>query len=43
MSYWQAYRKVLKVNSIVTLCFLGVMFIVGFVSNEIDERKGGRA
>lgn len=43
MSYWQAYRKVLKVNSIVTLCFLGVMFIVGLVGVEADKRKGGRA
>lgn len=43
MSYWQAYKKVFKVNFLFTLCVLGVAFIVGFVANEIDEHKGGRA
>lgn len=39
MSYWQAYKKVLKVNSIFTLCVLGCLFVVGLVSSKIDEGK----
>jgi hypothetical protein len=43
MSYWQAYRKVLKVNSLFTLAILGIAFIVGLVGVEIDKRKGVQA
>ena len=35
MSYFQAYKKVLKVNLIATAIFL----IVGFIANAVAERK----
>ncbi len=39
MSYWQAYKKVLKVNSIFTLCVLGCLFVVGLVLGKIEDGK----
>lgn len=39
MSYWSAYKKVMKTNTIVGLCFLGLIFIFGLVASKIDESK----
>ncbi len=39
MSYWQAYKKVMKTNTVISLCFLGVLFIVGLVASKLDEGK----
>lgn len=39
MSYWQAYRKVMKTNTVISLCFLGIVFIVGLVASKIEDGK----
>jgi preprotein translocase subunit Sss1 len=36
MSYFQAYKKVLKVN----LITFAIVLIVGFIANAVEERKG---
>lgn len=36
MSYFQAYRKVLKVEGIL----LAVFLLIGFIGSKLDEHKG---
>jgi len=43
MSYWKSYWKVMKVNSVISLCFLGALALFGFVLNAVDNRKDGQA